>query len=780
MRQLVIAATLFRRLAVATVVAAALFFVQTAVAAPMPSAKEIRAALFHSDGTLEEFTGKVPATEFFPDATGYGKIQDSPPIVPVLKGEEVLGYVFLNSNYVPSGGYSGKPIHIMIAVDKDFTIKKAKLVKHSEPIVLIGIPVEKVNAYIDAYTGRNYPRDGMNQEAPDVISGATVTVMVINETIARSAIAAAKAMQGGGAEEAVPAQPKELTVVDMDKQEKSSWQELTGSGAVRSFQLHVGEVNEGFIKAKHPEAAERAESSNPEDEFIEMFYAPVSVPSIGRSLLGDAGYTQLQKQLKPNQQAILVAGKGLYSFKGSGYVRGGIFDRLKLKQDGGGFHFRDRNHRRLGDILAKGAPRFPEIALFVVPEEQTLDLTRPWQLELLVQRATAAREKAFITYDMDYSLPASYMKQIPNPDYVEPPPAPPQTAAVAADDGAVAAADAGEMSVQEKIARQAWQDKTIQIVVLSFAIFVLVCVFMLQEWITCYPRAYKAFRICYLTFTFFWLGGYLGAHLSVNGQLSVVNVLTFTNSLIHGFNWNVFLMDPVIFILWCATAFGALMWNRGFFCGWLCPFGALQELTNFIAQKLGVKQLKLPFKVHERMTAIKYIIFLLLFGFSLYDMGLAEHLAEVEPFKTSIILKFGRAWPYVAFALTLLLIGLFIERFYCRYLCPMGAALAIPAKLRLFNWLKRYQECGNPCQKCAQDCPVEAIFPEGNINENECIQCLNCQVLYHDKSRCMHLLLEIAKAQKAAERQKRVEAIRSGEIALKPVGGEPPASGATS
>ena len=110
----------------------------------------------------------------------------------------------------------------------------------------------------------------------------------------------------------------------------------------------------------------------------------------------------------------------------------------------------------------------------------------------------------------------------------------------------------------------------------------------------------------------------------------------------------------------------------------------------------------------------------------------------------------------------------------------MGAALAIPAKLRLFNWLKRYPECGNPCQKCAQDCPVEAIFPEGNINENECIQCLNCQVLYHDKSRCMHLLLEIAKAQKAAERQKRVEAIRSGEIALKTVGGEPPASGATS
>lgn len=202
MRQLAFADSLVRRFAAMVMLTiAALFFAETASAAPMPSAKELRAALFHSDGSLQEFTSKVPATEFFPDATGYGAIQEQPPLVPVLKGEETIGYVFLNSDYVPSGGYSGKPIHIMIGVDKDFTITKAKLVKHSEPIVLIGIPIEKVNAYIDAYTGRNYPRDGMNQDAPDVISGATVTVMVINETIARSAIAAAKAMQGGGAEE---------------------------------------------------------------------------------------------------------------------------------------------------------------------------------------------------------------------------------------------------------------------------------------------------------------------------------------------------------------------------------------------------------------------------------------------------------------------------------------------------------------------------------------------------------------------------------------------------
>ena len=71
------------------------------------------------------------------------------------------------------------------------------------------------------------------------------------------------------------------------------------------------------------------------------------------------------------------------------------------------------------------------------------------------------------------------------------------------------------------------------------------------------------------------------------------------------------------------------------------------------------------------------IIFLGLFGISLYSTASAELLAEVEPFKTSIVLKFAREWPFVVYALTLLAAGRFVERFFCRYLCPLGAALAI-------------------------------------------------------------------------------------------------------
>jgi NosR/NirI family nitrous oxide reductase transcriptional regulator len=138
-----------------------------------------------------------------------------------------------------------------------------------------------------------------------------------------------------------------------------------------------------------------------------------------------------------------------------------------------------------------------------------------------------------------------------------------------------------------------------------------------------------------------------------------------------------------------------------------------------------------------------------LFGFSLHSLGWAERLAEVEPFKTAIILKFAREWPFVVFAIAMLIPGLFIERFYCRYLCPLGAALAIPGRMRMFAWLKRYKECGSPCQRCNNECMVQAIHPEGNINVNECLYCLHCQVVYSDHHACPVLI------QKRLKRERR-------------------------
>jgi NosR/NirI family nitrous oxide reductase transcriptional regulator len=566
----------------------------------------------------------------------------------------------------------------------------------------------------------------------DIVSGATVTVLVMGDSIIRSATKLIKSgrlgTQGTAIASAPPLAPK---VIDLGKSEIRDWQSLVSDGSVRRLTLTVADINKAFEKSGNAAAVAHPEEGEPDDTFIDLYVADVAVPTIGRSLLGDDGYNRLAGRLKPGQQALIVAGSGRYSFKGAAYVRGGIFDRIELIQDTNSIRFRDRDHTRLGNLEAKGAPEFPEIALFTVPPDFTFDSTEPWGLQLLVQRVVATREKAWLTFDLGYTLPDAYTKREPTVRQQEVP----SPAAAAGAQAPVRRDGAAYFAAEDDpLWMKIWRGDVVNIGTTIVALGALTLIFFFQNTLVRRPKVYVWVRRGYLLFILVWLGWY------ANAQLSVVNVLTFANSLITGFNWEYFLSAPLIFLLWASIAAGLLFWGRGPFCGWLCPFGALQELLNNIAQAVKIPQYRLPWGLHERLWPIKYIIFLGLFGLSLYSTAFAEQLAEVEPFKTAIILKFAREWPYVIYALTVLSAGLFVERFFCRYMCPLGAALAIPGRIRMFEWLRRWPECGSPCQRCANECPVQAIHPEGHINVNECIYCMHCQELYFDDHRCPHMI----------------------------------------
>ncbi|HEY9321408.1 MAG TPA: 4Fe-4S binding protein [Achromobacter sp.] len=677
---------------------------------------------------LPDFLGATPIAEIFPGADRIGAPEGKPMTVRAYAGDQALGRIYLTSDVVNTRGYSSKPIDVLVGLADNGRIVGAKLVEHHEPIVLIGIPQSKVDHFIQGYVGLNFLDSPPRHGAPppvDIVSGATVTLMVIGDSITRSAILVARAY---GVDKTAAAQPAAAAPpvrhVDEARDTVESWQSLLEAGAVRRLRLSPEDVDLAFRQSGRQDAARHGQEAAQDDTFIDLYVALASVPGIGRSLLGDTEWQRLKERLKPGQQAILVAGEGAYSFKGSGYVRGGIFDRIEIIQDESSFRFRDRNHQRLADIAAQGSPALREVALFVVPEDASLDPVKPWRLQLMVQRVLSVSDKAFVTFDLPYDLPGRYTQASAQPV------APQQTPASPSAPGAQPPEDPAAPALWKQI----WQGKLGQVAILAVALVVLVGIFFFQDQLASRPLMHDRLRLAFLAFALFWIGWYGQA------QLSIVNVLTFFSALRTDFRWEYFLMDPLVFILWCATAISMVFWNRGAFCGWLCPFGALQELSNRIAKRLGVRQITLRHGVHQRLSTLKYVIFLLLFGFSLYDLAVAEQLAEVEPFKTAIILRFMRYWPFVAFAVALLAAGLFVERFFCRYLCPLGAALAIPARLRIFDWLRRYRECGNPCQRCNHECPVQAIEPTGEINPNECIQCLHCQMLYHHEQKCPHLI----------------------------------------
>ena len=290
----------------------------------------------------------------------------------------------------------------------------------------------------------------------------------------------------------------------------------------------------------------------------------------------------------------------------------------------------------------------------------------------------------------------------------------------------------------------AWQSRSGHIGMLLGGLVALSIALIAQKRFSVRPRRMRRLRTLFLLFTVGFIGW------TAQGQLTIVNITAAIESLSSDGDLSFFLNDPMTVILWVFVGLTLLVWGRGTFCGWLCPFGALQELISLLANALGRRQRRLRAALDARLKWIKYLILAALMVSLYASPPMAEWLVEVEPFKTAISLYFVRDWPYLAWAVFCLLLSVFVYRGYCRYLCPLGAALASLGFLRVWSWIPRRSECGTPCQTCRHRCEYQAITPAGKIDYRECFQCLDCVSIYQDPQRCFPLIRAEKKAEQLA------------------------------
>jgi transcriptional regulator of nitric oxide reductase len=629
----------------------------------------------------------------------------------LLRAGRVEGYIFDTLDYAAPPGFSGAPIEMAVALDERGTILGVTLLNQSEPVFQHGMGVKPFTDFLAQYRGKSIrsniaiggfygDRTGAGAGAVEIdgIAKATASVRIANVTILASAITVARAHMAGAA-------PLSGAKVRADLLEPLNWTQAVSRGYIQKLELTNADLEKAFAGtiARDFDPGARA---HPEQTYARLYFALADIPSVGVALFGRGDYDRLMAYIEPGDHVIAVLSDGPWRFLDENFVRGGQPMRIAIDQDGFGIGARDIP---ADFALSQDVPPMREVALLRVPGSLGFDPAAPWRLSMTAERRYG--QLFPIVETQTFSRTISYPARLFTP----------------------------QARTQSEIL-QAWRSQTGHIAALAVLLAVLWVALAKPAWATRRPRRFRAFRLGFLLVVLVWLGWI------AQGQLSIVTLLGLVKTLVHGGGFAFLLFDPIGLILWIFVLVTLVVWGRGAFCGWLCPFGALQEFAAALARALGLPSRKVPPVRAAWAVGIKYGVLAFLIAGTAYDAGLAETLAEAEPFKTAITLGFVRDARFVAYAAGLLLWGMVVYKPYCRFLCPLGAGLALGGRIRRRSWIPRRDACGAPCRLCENRCEYGAIDRSGAIAYHECFQCLECVAIYHDRNTCPPLVLHDRRA----------------------------------
>ena len=685
----------------------------------------------------------------FPEADEIGPAEGTPPIITAYREGEKIGYIFSTYDVVRAPSYSPRPFDAIVATDLEGRLVGMKMLTYHDPY-LKGYPYRfaLLEQFLDAYAAAAYPAMNPNApqaESPHIVDGATISARAIRDGI----LDASRVVFRATSDQPPITEP----TLDLDGYAYLAWPQLLVQGAVVQHELTYGAVRQLFAEAGLADAEadialgvpenlldptlfdcrfaatgrcdERPLEPHPDDEIYIDLYVALGTPAmIGRNALGSDYYAEVQLVMEEGDNFLVLLSRGDYDFRGLSFYRGPdyIFDRVRLEQGDLTLTFDRDLHQQFHVYHGQYGgerPYLPEASSFIIPAETGFDPLLPFTVMLLVNGTNAAGEQVSVEVPVQYEVPAGVVL-VP---FVEPPPA----------------------------WVESWETSVVDLAILGAALLVLTLIFVFQRPMAKSRRAHKWIRNAFLVFTLVWIGWIAGA------QLSIVHVVNYIKAPFDGVDFGFYVAEPLIVVLGIYVILSLILIGRGLFCGWLCPFGALQELASKVGRFFRLPTWNPSERMQRWMWLPKYGIAAIVVGTAFAAPAALAAVEEVEPFKTAITSIFTRPWPYLTYAGVLLFMGLFTERFFCRFLCPLGAVLAVFDRLHIFNFLKRRAECGVSCQLCERGCPVKAIESSGQIVMAECFQCLDCMVDYYDDRRCPPL----AKQRKQRERQQPVAPVGS-------------------
>jgi polyferredoxin len=208
--------------------------------------------------------------------------------------------------------------------------------------------------------------------------------------------------------------------------------------------------------------------------------------------------------------------------------------------------------------------------------------------------------------------------------------------------------------------------------------------------------------------------------------ISVVNIFALID-----LNLPVFRYNLAWYLLATVTLLSTVLWGR-LYCGRMCAFGALTQLMDAVVPAKYRREP--PVWLEQRASFIKYGV---LAGAILYFIVTRDRMIYryVEPFWMFGFHASRMMWTGVAL---LLVASVFVRNLYCRFLCPVGAALGVLSNLTVFK-IKRWKEC-KTCKICEKTCEWGAIRGP-KIVKSECVRCDDCERLYADTQKCPHWII---------------------------------------